>query len=121
MEDRGLRNEISDVEERIEGVAESLERCSKIILVSKISIMLGGMLMLATGLFRFDSVAMIVGATAVIGGIVLFGSTKATAKQTSAAMKDAESLRAQLISELDLRTVEETQSAETQPSAPLPH
>src|SRR5262249_11250146 len=106
MEDRDLRDEISDLEERIEGLAESLERCSKIILISKISIILGGMLMLATGLFRLESVAMMIGTTAIIGGIVLFWSTTSTAKQTSVALKDAEALRAQLISKLDLRTVD---------------
>jgi uncharacterized membrane protein HdeD (DUF308 family) len=106
MEDRDLRDEISDLEERIEGLAESLERCWKIVLVSKISIILGGMLMLAAGLFRLDSVVMIVGTSAIIGGIVLFGSTTATAKQTSVALKNAEALRAQLISKLDLRTVD---------------
>ena len=106
MEESDLRDEISDLEERIEGLAQSLERCWKIILISKISIILGGMLMLATGLFRFDSVVMIVGTTAIIGGIVLFGSTTTTAKQTSVALKDAQARRAQLISKLELRTVD---------------
>jgi uncharacterized membrane protein HdeD (DUF308 family) len=106
MEESDLRDEISDLEERIEGLAQSLERCWKITLVSKISIILGGMLMLAAGLFRLDSVVMIVGTTAIIGGIVLFGSTTATARQTSVALKDAQARRAQLISKLDLRTVD---------------
>jgi small neutral amino acid transporter SnatA (MarC family) len=107
MEDRDLQHEISEQEERLEELTQSLERCRKIILVSKVSMILGGMLILATllGLLSFDPLALIVATTAIIGGIVLFGSTTTTTKQTSAAMKDTEALRAQLISRLELRTV----------------
>src|SRR5206468_32175 len=73
MADRNLRDEISNLEERVEALAESLERCRKIMLASKISMIVGGILMLTIllGLFGFDPVAMIVAATAIIGGIVL--------------------------------------------------
>jgi hypothetical protein len=92
MEDRDLRDVISELEERFERLAESLERSRKIMLASKMSVIFGGMLMLA-GILKLGPMAMIVGTTAIIGGIVLFGSTTTTAKQTSAEMKDAEALR----------------------------
>jgi hypothetical protein len=109
MADRNLRDEISNLEERVEALAESLERCRKIMLASKISMIVGGILMLTIllGLFGFDPVAMIVAATAIIGGIVLFGSTRTTANQISAAMRGAELCRTKLISKLELRTVED--------------
>jgi small neutral amino acid transporter SnatA (MarC family) len=115
MADRNLRDEISNLEERVEALAESLERCRKIMLASKISMIVGGILMLTIllGLFGFDPVAMIVAATAIIGGIVLFGSTRTTANQISAAMRGAELCRTKLISKLELRTVEESLDGET--------
>jgi cell division septum initiation protein DivIVA len=110
MEDRDLRDEISELEERVEELAASLERSRKIILAAKASMVIGGIWMLATllGLLSFDPLPLIVAATAFLGGIVLFGSTTSTAKQTVAAMKDAESFRAQLISQIQLRVVEDT-------------
>jgi hypothetical protein len=53
-----------------------------------------------------------IGAIAVvIGGTVVFGSNTSTAKQTAAAVKIAEALRAELIDKIDLRVVtEQTQS-----------
>jgi small neutral amino acid transporter SnatA (MarC family) len=115
MADRDLRDEISDLEERVEALAESLDRCRKIMLASKISMIVGGTLILAMllGLLSFDPLAMIVAVTAIIGGIVLFGSTRTTANQISAAMKGAEERRTKLISKLELRTVEESLDGET--------
>jgi hypothetical protein len=110
MQNRDLRDAISDLEERVEGLAESLVRCRKIMLASKVSMMFGGLWMLAIllGLLTFDPLAMIVAFTAIIGGIVVFGSTATTAKQTSSAMKDAEALRIELISRLELQMAEES-------------
>ncbi len=104
-----VRDEISDLEERVEGLAESLKRSQKIIRASKISIIIGGPWMAATllGLLTFDPLAMMIAGTAIIGGIVLFGSTTTTARQTLAAMKDAEELRTELISDIELQVVEE--------------
>ena len=59
------------------------------------------------GLLTFDPLAMMIAGTAIIGGIVLFGSTRTTAKQTSATMKDAEALRTDLIGDIELQVVEE--------------
>jgi hypothetical protein len=73
---------------------------------------IGGTWMLATllGLLNFDSLALLVAVTAVIGGIVLLGSTTAAAKQTSTAMKEAEAVRNQLISKIELQVVEDSLS-----------
>ena len=94
-------------------LTELIERCRKIILISKIAVAAGGMWLLALtiGLIRFDPVAMIGAIAMVIGGTVVFGSNTFTAKQTAAAVRTAEALRAELINKIDLRIVtEQTQS-----------
>jgi hypothetical protein len=107
VEDRDPHEEIADLEERIEELAVSLQRCRKIILASRISIIIGAILLFGTmfHVLSFDPVTMILAVTAIIAGIVVFGSTATTAKQTSAFMKEAEARRTELISSLELRNV----------------
>ena len=109
MEDSELREEISDLEQRGEALAESAQRCRKLLLASKIYMLAGGVLILAgiLDLLAFSPLAMIVATTAIIAGIVVFGSTTTTAKQISADMQDAEARRAELIEKLALRVVED--------------
>jgi hypothetical protein len=106
--DGGLHDQISRLEAQIDGLAEALERCRKIALASKVAIAAGGIGIAAMtlGAVRLDPMAMIAAMTAVIGGIVVFGSNDSTAKQTLARMTDAEALRAELIGALELRIVE---------------
>ncbi|HEX9323014.1 MAG TPA: hypothetical protein VF913_12955 [Xanthobacteraceae bacterium] len=116
MEDRELRDEISDLEERVQALAVSAQSCRKLIFVAKMSMLTGGMLMMAAilGLLTFDPLAMIVATTAIIGGIVVFGSTTTSAKQISAAMKDAELLKSELIGRIPLRVVGERVNGQDQ-------
>jgi hypothetical protein len=106
--DGGLHDQIARLEARIDGLAETLERCRKIALASKVAIAAGaiGMAAMTLGAIRFDPIAMLAAMTAVIGGIVVFGSNDSTSKQTSARMNDAEALRVELIGRLELRIVE---------------
>jgi cell division septum initiation protein DivIVA len=107
VENRDLHDEISDLEERVEELAASLQRCHKAIWVSRLSIVTGGVLLFATivHLLDFDPLRMILAVTAIIGGIVVVGSTMTTAKQTSASVKEAEARRTELINSLELRNV----------------
>ena len=75
-----LHEDISRLELRIEQLANTIERCRKIILVAKIAIAVGGVLMLALllGAIRFNPVALIAATTLAIGGIVVFGSNTST-------------------------------------------
>jgi hypothetical protein len=107
------RAEISHLETEIEELTEVIERCRKIILISKIAVAAAAILLLALtfGMIRFDPVAMIGTLAVLIGGTVIFGSNMSTAKQTAAAVQTAEALRAELIDKIDLRVVtEQTQS-----------
>jgi|SRR5262245_59871443 len=113
MSDDDPRAEILRLETEIEELTEVIERCRKIILISKIAVAVGGMWLsaLTIGLIRFDPVAMIGAIAMVIGGTVVFGSNTTTAKQTAAAVRTTEALRAELINKIDLRIVtEQTQS-----------
>jgi hypothetical protein len=113
MSDGDPREEIARLEAQIEALAESAERCRKIILFSKAAIAVGGLLMLAVVLapIRLDPTILIVAIAAVIGGIVGLGSNKRTLQQTAAAMRSAEALRGELIDEIGLRTVEPASTA----------
>jgi UPF0716 family protein affecting phage T7 exclusion len=108
MDDDGdLHEEILHIEAHIEELTDIIERCRKIILISKAAIAAGGILILAivVGALGFDPTILIGAIAAVIGGTVVFGSNTSTLKQTSADMKAAEAHRTELISRMDLKVV----------------
>ena len=102
------REQISELEMKLEELADALERCRKTALASKAAMGLGGILMAATTLrvITFDPMVMIAG-LAVLGGVVVFGSNTSTANQLSESMRSAEAQRAALIGQLDIRLVED--------------
>ncbi len=107
VDEDDLSEQISRLEARIEELAETIERCRKIILVSRAAIAVGGLLILAImlGAIRFDPMAVIGAITAVIGGTVLLGSNTSTSQETTATLRAAEAQRAELISKIELRVV----------------
>lgn len=111
VEDRGDDNDVRDrilrLEERIEELTEVIESCRKIILASKLAIAWGTvcLLVVALGATAFHPAALIGALAAIIGGTVLFGSNAETSKQAAAGLKQAESLRAELIGRMHLRPV----------------
>src|SRR5690349_13223451 len=100
-------DQISDIEDRIERLAEIAERCRKYILASKIAIGGGAALLLVTilGLFSFGQTAALGSIALVLGGIVALGSNVSTLRQTDEAISAAEARRAALIGSIDLRVV----------------
>jgi hypothetical protein len=113
MGDGELSEQISALETEIEELAESLARCRKIELFSKVAMIFGGLLLLVLmlGLIRFDPTAMVGAIAAVLGGIVLFGSNTRTANDFAATMKAAEDRRTELIGRIDLRLVQDRANA----------
>ncbi|MBR0839079.1 hypothetical protein JQ607_02630 [Bradyrhizobium liaoningense] len=103
-------DEISDIEDRIEALAEIAERCRKYILASKIAIGGGAALLLVTilGLLGAGQVAALGSIALVLGGIVSLGSNVSTLRQTDAAISAAEVRRLELIGRIDLRLVADT-------------
>jgi hypothetical protein len=114
-----LRDQIFDLEARLEELAEVGERCRKVAVISKLTIAAGGIWLLACtlGAIGFDPVAMIGAIAAVIGGAVVFGSNSTTSKQIAGDIKAAETLRAELIDKIDLRVVGEANVDHSSPSA----
>ena len=110
MDEDNPIDEISRIEARLEELAEVSERCRKIILVSRAAIAGGVALLLVMmlGPSGFGPVAAIGSIAAVLGGIVSLGSNVSTLQQTMAAVSDAEALRSDLISRIDLRVVGDT-------------
>jgi hypothetical protein len=100
-------DDISAIEARIERLAETAERCRKIILASRIAIGAGAALMVAMllGALGAGAVAMLGSIALVLGGIVSLGSNISTLRQTNAAISAAEALRSELIGGIDLRVV----------------
>jgi hypothetical protein len=107
MENDDPREEISRLEARIDDLADAMTRCRKIILFAKAAMAIGGLLIVVTvlGVVTFDPTPLVGGMTAVIGGIVLFGSNSRTLNDFSAAAVAAEKRRNELIGSLELRAV----------------
>ena len=103
-------DEIARLEQHIEALAETAERCRKIIQLSKLAIAVGGLLILAVvaAPVRFPPVVLIGAIAAVIGGIVGLGSNVRTLQQIVDAMQSAEALRADVIDGIALQVVEVT-------------
>jgi hypothetical protein len=107
MDEGDPHAEIERLETRIEELGETIAKCRKFILMSKLAMAAGGILILAMvlGALRFDPVAMIGAITAVIGGTVLFGSNGSTLQEKTSALQAAEVQRAELIGQITLRVV----------------
>jgi uncharacterized membrane protein YuzA (DUF378 family) len=107
MDDDDPHAQILRLEVQIEEYAEAIERCRKLILISKVAIAVGGLLIpaMVLGLIRFDLVAMLGGLAAVFGGTVGFGSNTTTSEKLTADMKAADALRAELIGRINPRVV----------------
>jgi len=105
--DDDLHEQGLQIEAHIEQLADVIERCRKIILISKAAVVVGGTLILATiiGAIGFDPTIMIGAIATAIGGTVVFGSNMSTLKQTVTNMKAAEAHRTELIGRMDLRVV----------------
>ena len=100
-------DEITEIEARIEELAEIAERCRKYILASKIAIGGGPVLLLMAmlGLFGTGQAVALGSIALVLGGIVSLGSNISTLRQTESAIGAAEARRSELIGGIDLRLV----------------
>src|SRR5258707_12368960 len=84
-------DEISQIEARLEALAESAERCRKIIMVSKAAIAAGALLLLVMmlGLFGSGPAAALGSIAAGLGGIVSPGLNTSTLQRNPAAISPA--------------------------------
>ncbi len=108
--DDDLRGEIEQLEERIEQLAATIEGCRKIILASRVAIVLGALLLLAMtlGTISSDPTALAGAFAAILGGIVFLGSNSSTRQEAMEQLREAEEERAELIGRIDLQIVKDT-------------
>ena len=109
MDDSDPRDEIARLEERIEALDAKIENCRKFILLAQFAIVAGGLVLAAMlfGIVWPDLAVMAAAMTALIGGIVVWGSNASTAKEAFKQLGTAEANRVALIGRLDLHTVAE--------------
>ncbi|MBI2715325.1 MAG: hypothetical protein HYX37_12875 [Rhizobiales bacterium] len=104
-----IRDDIDQLEARIEALTASLERCRKISMASKFAVAAGAawFALLLLWIVSFSAGAFVAALSAVLGGFVLLGSNATTWEQTAADLHAAEAERAQLIGSIELRVVGE--------------
>jgi hypothetical protein len=102
-------DEIARLEERIEQLTESLERCRKIALASRLALA-GGVLwivLMLTMVLPFIPFNIVGAIAALLGGTVMLGSNASTWTQIEAALAATQARRNELIGLIDLRLVRE--------------
>lgn len=99
--------EIEKLEARIEELAEEANACRKLILGSRIAIILGFVWIAASfiGVVRIDALQLVTILTLIFGGIVFFGSNTSTLEEKLAQVRALEAKRAELIGAIRLRVV----------------
>ncbi len=109
MDEGDAHRQIAQLEDRIESLTESIARCRKIALGSKIAIGGGALwfVLVVLWILPFGPTGFVAALAATLGGIVLLGSNATTWSQTEAALHKAETMRADLIGQIDLRVVGE--------------
>ncbi|MDB5534755.1 MAG: hypothetical protein JWO28_3070 [Hyphomicrobiales bacterium] len=98
---------IAQLEERIEELTASIERCRKISLAAKLAVGAGALwfVLFLLWILPFGPTAFVAATSAVLGGFVLLGSNATTWEQTEAHRSKAEAMRADLIGSMELRLV----------------
>jgi hypothetical protein len=107
MDGDEFRDEIAQLEARIEALSESIERCVKISLAAKLAIAAGAiwLALMLLGVIPFVPETVIASIAAMIGGTVLLGSNATTWTQAETDLRAAEAMRAELIGRMELRVV----------------
>jgi len=103
---------VATLEERIEALAESAERSRKLVSVSNLVALAGGLWFAAmvVGLVTAGAAGLVFSVTAMIGGIVLSGSSRSTLDETLGDLARAEAMRTQMIDAIAPETVREARS-----------
>lgn len=101
--------EIERLETQIADLEARLESCRKFILVARIAVVAGAILLAVVllGVLAFDARLLLIGITAVLGGIVLWGSNRSTAEEAAQDLAAAEAERKSLIGSIELHVVTE--------------
>ena len=101
--------EIERLEAQIDELAARLESCRKFILVARIAVVAGGLLLAALllGILTFDARLLLAAITALLAGVVVWGTNRSTADEAAQELAAAEAERASVINSIALRVVTE--------------
>ncbi len=104
-------NEIVRLEAHIEELTAKIESCRKFILASRIVTWGGGIVLVAMllGAIHLDPATLAAAVAALLGGIVVWGSNRSTAKEAKGELAVAEADRAGLIAIINARTIPQRQ------------
>jgi len=107
MDEGDVAGQIALLEERIETLTASIERCRKISYAAKIAIAGGAawFVLFLLWIVPFGPTAFVAAVSAVLGGFVLLGSNATTWEQTENDRAAAEAMRVDLIGSIELRLV----------------
>jgi hypothetical protein len=107
MDEGDVAGQIALLEERIETLTASIERCRKISYAAKIAIAGGAawFVLFLLWIVPFGPTAFVAAVSAVLGGFVLLGSNATTWEQTETDRAAAEAMRADLIGSIKLRLI----------------
>ena len=119
MAEDDAHERIARIDQRIEALGDTVERCRKIALGARVAIAAGALWLAATllGAIHGEAAATLAAIAAVIGGTVAAGSNTTTRDQTLRAIGEAEGERAGLIDRLDLQVVRDRARAPDEPAA----
>jgi hypothetical protein len=101
-------DDIADIEDEIDALADSAERCRKIMVVAKLAVAAGALAVAVCllGVVRADAVTLLLGASAILGGVAVFGSHRSTLHDLRARIAARETHRNALIDAMDLPVTE---------------
>ena len=101
--------DIARVEAHIQELGEAIERCRKFSLTAKTAIAAGiGWIALSmAAVVSYTPETTLTALAAIILGVVLLGSNRTSWRQTEAALRASEAMRADMIDRLQLRTVDD--------------
>lgn len=102
-----IGDRIAKIEDEIIDLADRAENCRKVMIAARIGMIGGAAALIAFifGILRFDGLVFVVAVTAILVGIVTYGSNKSTREQLLAQIAKRKTMRAAMIDSLRMDTV----------------
>ncbi len=102
-----IGDRIAQIESEIFDLTDRAENCRKVMIAARVGIIGGGAALAAFifGILRFDGLVFVVAVTAILVGIVTYGSNKSTREQLLAKVTERKATRAAMIDSVRMETV----------------
>lgn len=102
-----IGDRIAQIENEIFDLADRAENCRKVMIAARIGMIGGGVALAAFifGILRFDGLVFVVAVTAILVGIVTYGSNKSTREQLLAQITQLKATRTAMIDSVRMETV----------------